>query len=101
MERHLGQIPKIIHVCWKTKDILEQKNIFVEHTIQKLVSLADGWTPIVSDDSDVEQYLKDNLSFIDYQLIKDRHIVEKVDLWRLFKFQWFFSRKIKDNSTSN
>jgi hypothetical protein len=85
MERHLGQIPKIIHVCWKTKDILEQKNIFVEHTIQKLVNLADGWTPIVSDDSDVEQYLKDNLSFIDYQLIKDRHIVEKVDLWRLFK----------------
>lgn len=85
MERHLEPIPKIIHICWKTKDILERKSVFLENTVQKLVNLADGWTPVISDDADVEQYLKDNMSFIDYYRIKDRHIVEKIDLWRLYK----------------
>lgn len=81
----MSHIPKIIHITWKTKDILESKHIFPQNCIQKLVELAEGWTPIISDDSDVEQYLKDNLSTLDYRLLKDRHIVEKTDVWRLLK----------------
>jgi len=78
-------IPKIIHISWKTKDILEIEHSLPKYTIQKLVSLAEGWTSIINDDNDIEQYLKDNLSFIDYNLLRDRHIVEKVDVWRLVK----------------
>jgi len=81
----LTHIPKIIHISWKTKDILDVKHIFPQNCIQKLVELADGWIPELSDDADVEQYLRDNLSIIDYQLLKDRHIVEKTDVWRLLK----------------
>jgi hypothetical protein len=78
-------IPKIIHISWKTKDILEVKHIFPQKCIQSLVRLAEGWTPMISDDDDIESYLRDNLSTIDYQLLKDRHIVEKTDVWRLIK----------------
>jgi hypothetical protein len=78
-------IPKIIHITWKTKDILEVNHCFPQNCIQRLVQLADGWQPTVSDDSDVEQYLKDNLSVLDYKLLEDRHIVEKTDVWRLLK----------------
>ena len=78
-------IPKIIHITWKTKDILDIKHVFTQNCIQKLVELAAGWEPEISDDSDVEQYLKNNLSFLDYTLLQDRHIVEKTDVWRLIK----------------
>ena len=78
-------IPKIIHITWKTKDILEKKHVFAQNCIQKLVKLADGWEPIVSDDSDIENYLMQNLSKADYALLDDCHIVEKSDVWRLIK----------------
>ena len=78
-------IPKTIHISWKSKDILEVDHIFPKNTIQKLVSLADGWNPVISDDLDIEKYLKSNLSTVDYFLLHDKHIVEKVDVWRLLK----------------
>ena len=78
-------IPKIIHISWKTKDILDVNHIFPKNCIQRLVELADGWTPVISDDSDVEKYLKDNLPHSDYERLKDCHIVEKTDVWRLLK----------------
>ena len=81
----MSHIPKIIHISWKTKDILSVKHVFPQSCIQRLVELADGWTAVVSDDTDVENYLKDNLSILDYNLLKDRHIVEKTDVWRLLK----------------
>ena len=81
----MSHIPKIIHISWKTKDILSVKHVFPQSCIQRLVQLADGWTAVVSDDTDVENYLKDNLSILDYNLLKDRHIVEKTDVWRLLR----------------
>ncbi len=39
----------------------------------------------ISDDNDIEDYLKKNLEDEDYFNIKEKHIVEKVDLWRLLK----------------
>jgi len=81
----LIHIPKIIHISWKTKDILDVKHVFPQNCIQKLVQLAEGWNPIISDDHDIEQYLRNNLSTLDYILLKDRHIVEKTDVWRLIK----------------
>jgi hypothetical protein len=81
----LTHIPKIIHISWKTKDILDKNHVFPKNCIQKLVELAPEWSPIVSDDDDVDRYIRDHISAIDYQFLKDRHIVEKTDVWRLIK----------------
>lgn len=80
-----AHIPKIIHISWKSKDILEDDHIFPKNCIQKLVNLAEGWEPIVSDDHDVDRYLKDNLSTVNYILLQDKHMAERVDVWRLLK----------------
>ena len=77
------KIPKIIHVTWKTKDIFN--STFVENGIGKLVKLNPEWELQISDDSDVEKYLYDHLDTQDYDALKDRHIVEKTDVWRLLK----------------
>ena len=82
MNRH---IPKLIHITWKTKDILEIDHPLPKNCIQNLVKLADDWAPFINDDSDIEKYLKDNLSNSDYDLLSDCHIVEKSDVWRLIK----------------
>lgn len=79
------KIPKNIHISWKDKSLLESNSIFVKNCIGKLVELAEGWTPYVYDDNDIEIYLKNNLSLKDYKLLENRHIVEKCDIWRLIK----------------
>jgi hypothetical protein len=78
-------IPKVIHISWKSKDIVNSNHIFPKNTIQKLIELSPNWKLELSDDQEVNQYLKDNLETSDYNLIKTRHIVEKCDLWRLIK----------------
>jgi hypothetical protein len=74
-----------MHITWKTKDILNIEHIFAKNCIQNVVKLSPTWKPIISDDHDIEQYLKENLSKSDYQLLKERPIVEKTDVWRLLK----------------
>lgn len=81
-------IPKIIHIAWNTKDILEKKHVFPKNCIQNVCNLAPDWTPVISDDDDIEQYLKDKLDCSDYFLLKKKHIVEKVDVWRLLKIYY-------------
>jgi hypothetical protein len=78
-------IPKIIHIAWKDKNILNNHSIFVRNCIGSLVELATGWVPVISDDSDIDQYLKKHLSMLDYSILHNRHIVEKTDVWRLLK----------------
>jgi mannosyltransferase OCH1-like enzyme len=81
----LKLIPKNIHISWKSKDILSSNHIFPQQCIQSLVKLAPNWTVTVNIDTDVDEYLKDNLDKSDYILLKDKHIVEKTDVWRLIK----------------
>lgn len=81
----ISKIPKKIHITWKDKNILQSESIFIRNCIGKLVELAPDWDVEISDDDDLEQYLRDNLHKIDYDAIKDKHIVEKCDVWRLFK----------------
>lgn len=78
-------IPKIIHISWKTKDILQNPSPFVQNCIASVVKLSPGWTPILYDDADLESYLKEYLDKRDYDLLKNKHIVEKCDVWRLIK----------------
>ena len=78
-------IPKIIHVSWKDRDILSDDSELIEKGLKRLVALNPDWELVVSDDDDVDKYLQDNLSPFDYGLLKRKHIVEKLDVWRLVK----------------
>ena len=78
-------IPKIIHISWKDKNILSSDSIFVKNCIKAFVDLAVGWSYYIYTDEEIDSYLKQKLSSVDYNLLKDRHIVEKSDVWRLLK----------------
>lgn len=83
--KDLGPIEKKIHISWKTKDILDLDFTIIKHGIRQLKNLNPEYTFEISDNDDVEKFIKKHLSDNDYYLIKDRNIVEKVHLWRLLK----------------
>ena len=78
-------IPKIVHLTWKTKDILDSDSPIIVNGARKLVDMNPDWKVTVYDDNEVNSYLKDVLDASDYKLIQDKHIVQKSDIWRLFK----------------
>lgn len=79
-------IPKVIHISWVDKRILfESENPLAINGIQNMKRLNPKYVFEVSDDNDVNDYIQSCISIDDWNLIKDRHIVEKVDLWRLLK----------------
>lgn len=78
-------IPKSIHVTWKDRNVLKSKSPLIVNGIKNLKKLNPDWTLTIHDDTDVDMYLKDVLDKSDYNLIKDTQIVEKSDIWRLFK----------------
>ena len=78
-------IPKIIHISWKHYNFLKKKSIFIDNCIGNLVKLSKNWKYKISNDKDVDNYLKENLEKKDYDLLKNKHIVEKCDVWRLLK----------------
>jgi mannosyltransferase OCH1-like enzyme len=78
-------IPKIMHLCWKDRDILTSDHVFPKHCVQPLIQLSPEWDAQLNLDHDVDEYLKQNLDRTDYERLKDRHIVEKSDVWRLIK----------------
>jgi len=80
-----NSIPKIIHVSWKTKNILNNKSPVILNGLANLKKLNPDYKLEISDDSDVETYLKSKLKKWDYIKVKNKKIVEKIDLWRLFK----------------
>lgn len=78
-------IPKRVHVSWPDKNILSNDHPMVQMGLARLREMNPDWKIDISDDQDVDLYLKKCLGSRDYDLIKDRHVVEKSDLWRLFK----------------
>jgi hypothetical protein len=78
-------IPKIAHITWKTKDVVNSQSPLILNGLRNLIDLNPDWNVILYDDHDIDEYLKSVLNKRDYNLIKDLHIVEKSDLWRQFK----------------
>lgn len=78
-------IPKIVHVTWKTKEILGTDSPFFQNCLGNIERLSPSWKIELSDDYDVEEYLKENLEKRDYDLILNKSIIEKIDVWRLIK----------------
>ena len=79
-------IPKTIHISWVNKDILfTSQNPLAINGVQNMKKINPRYKIEVSDDNDVDDYIQSCISNDDWLLLKDRHIVEKVDLWRLLK----------------
>ena len=78
-------VPKIVHLSWKDKDLLDSESPLVQEGMKKLVELNPDWDVQISTDDEVDAYLQDQLEPQLYALIADKHIVQKTDLWRLIK----------------
>ena len=78
-------IPKKVHLSWKTKDLLDSGSPLVQEGMKKLVELNPDWDVQISTDDEVDGYLQAQLDPKLYELIADKHVVQKTDLWRLIK----------------
>ena len=83
--KNYGPIEKKIHISWKNKDILNTDFSIIKNGIKALKNLNPEYEFEISDDNDVDNYIKTHISKEDYNLIKDKYIVEKTDVWRLLK----------------
>ena len=80
-----GSIEKKIHISWKNKDIINCDFSMIKNGIKSLKNLNPDYVFEISDDNDVEDYIRSHINTSDYELIKNKYIVEKTDLWRLLK----------------
>lgn len=78
-----NNIEKKIHVTWKNKNIINEDYNIIKNGILKLKNLNPNYEFSIYDNNDIDQYLEKHISKEDYELIKNKKIVEKVDLWRL------------------
>ena len=81
--KNLKPIPKNLFISWKNKDFYNSQNPLILNGIGNFKNMNPDWIINLYDDKEVDDYLKKNLDKIDYEKIKNRKIVEKVDLWRL------------------
>lgn len=79
------QIPKKIHLSWKNKNILDSNYELIRKGAKNLELLNPDWDVQVYDDEDINRLLRDSIGRDNWDLIKDRKITEKTDLWRLLK----------------
>lgn len=84
----LPPIPHKIHLTWKTHSILNSDLAFVLNGIRNLVDLNPDWVVTLSNDSEVDAYLQEKLAPSDWELLRNRHVVEKSDTWRLTKMYY-------------
>ena len=78
-----GVIEKKIHISWTNKEIINKDYNIIKNGILQLKTLNPDYDFRIYDDNDIETYLIEKLSNDDYELIKNKKIVEKIDLWRL------------------
>ena len=81
----MDNIPKIIHIAWKHKHILDSQSPLILNGLRKLIDINPYWQVTIYTDEEIDEYLKVTLQEIDYKLIQDKHVVAKTDIWRLLK----------------
>ena len=82
----LSPIPRIVHVTWKHRfDFMHSENPMVKEGIRHIAEQNPDWRVELSDDRDMIKYLRQKLRHEDYERVKNAHIVEQSDLWRLLK----------------
>jgi len=78
-------IPKIVHVSWKNKNILQSQSPLIQEGLVNLIQLNPDWKVTIHDDEEVNEYLRQSMDLRDFKLIENDHIVAKTDIWRLIK----------------
>lgn len=78
-------IPKVVHMSWKDKDVVNSQSDLIKNGLRNLIDLNPDWRIEISTDEEVDAYLQKMLPAHDYELIKDVGIVPKTDIWRLIK----------------
>lgn len=81
-------IPKKIFIAWNDKNVLSNNHPLIVNGLKNLKLLNPGWDIEISDDEDIDRYLKNNLNNNDYEIIKNIGIVPKTDIWRLLKIYY-------------
>jgi mannosyltransferase OCH1-like enzyme len=80
-----NSIPKTVHIAWKNKDIWDNQSPLILNGIVNMKLINPDYSFKISDDTDIDTYIKNNIPIEDYNLLKNKHIIEKCDLWRLLK----------------
>ena len=78
-------IPKIAHIVWNHKEVLNSTHPLIVNGLHNLIKLNPDWKVTVYTPSEIEYDLKNVLSQDDYEMVRNRNFVSKIDLWRLFK----------------
>jgi len=78
-------IPKVLHVSWKNKDILSSNSPLILNGLKNFEKINPDWKIEISNDQEVDEYIKKHVSPKHYNLIKDKKMTQKTDLWRLLK----------------
>lgn len=83
----MGSIPKIIHVAVfpEEYDICRTKNLMFTEGILKLASKNPGWKVYAYTENAVKEYVYANVPLMYHASLKDIHVAELSDLWRLIK----------------
>jgi hypothetical protein len=78
-------IPKVFHISWKTKDVVDSEAPMIQRGLRRLIELHPDWDVQISEDQDLDDYLSANLEPRLWDLVKDEGPVQKTDVWRLLK----------------
>lgn len=81
----MSDIPKIVHMVWNHKRVVDSQSPMILNGLRKIIDLNPEWEVILYTPDEVEEYLKDALERRDYNIVKDKHLVSKLDLWRAMK----------------
>jgi mannosyltransferase OCH1-like enzyme len=75
-------IPKKIHVVWNHREVLNSQEPMIQHGLRNLIDLNPNWEVTLYTPNEIENYLRNNLTQIDYDIVRDKHFVSKTDIWR-------------------
>jgi mannosyltransferase OCH1-like enzyme len=81
----MTHIPKKAHIVWNHKEVINSNHPLITNGLHNLIKLNPDWEVTIYTPEEIETNLKQVLSEKDYNLVKNRHFVSKIDLWRLFK----------------
>ena len=76
-------IPKQAHVVWNHAHVLQSNHELIQRGVANLIRLNPDWHVQLYTPKEVDDLLAEKLSPQAYALVKDRHFVSKIDLWRL------------------
>jgi mannosyltransferase OCH1-like enzyme len=81
----MSDIPKTIHMVWNHKQVVDSQSPMILNGLRKIIDLNPDWELILYTPEEVELYLKDALDSRDYGIVRTKHLVSKLDIWRTIK----------------